>query len=157
MQNQLAPIQQQPSVIAGPPSWLPSVQRWLEKWAQDIPTTGGQKLTAEEQATVSTWIPKLETSLTSDIKAFAVGMDRLIQFAQTFGLPAADLKSSVEFYKAALSDLPPDLMMEAIDMTIKTHKYHVLPKPAEIRKHVEDKLTRRRRLLHLAQRAAMRK
>ena len=80
-------------------------------------------------------------------QAFAVTMDRLIGFAQAFGLPASDLKAALGFYREALGDLPADLLAQAVDATISTHRYHVLPKPGEIRQHVTEELEHREDML----------
>jgi hypothetical protein len=80
----------------------------------------------------------------STAKQFAVSMERLLKFCQTFGLPASDLKASVEFYRASLSDLPPDLLDLAIDRTIRAHKYRTLPLPADIRAQVNAEMIKRR-------------
>ncbi len=71
-------------------------------------------------------------------------MEKLLDWAETFGLPMKDEATATAFYQASLADLPEDLLMEAIKLTIVNHQYHTLPKPADIRKHVSEDYARRK-------------
>lgn len=137
------------------PSCLPSIKKWLEAWAGTI-SNGGNPVNQLARTQIQAAIPILEAQLSPcDPKSFAVAMDKLLAFSQAFGLPAKDLETATDFYLESLSELPPDLLMKAVQKTIAEHKYHVLPKPAEIKSRVEEDLTKRRRHLWLAKRALM--
>lgn len=58
-----------------------------------------------------------------------------------FGLPSNWSQISPT-YVAALEDLPPDLLQSALIHVVKTYEYK-FPKPASIRKPVEEELARR--------------
>ncbi len=78
-----------------------------------------------------------------------------MNWIQMMGLPMteAQLNGTLEIYKDALADLPEDLLMDSVILTIKNHKYHVLPKPGEIRAYVTGKLAQRKLLLIQAKNA----
>lgn len=139
-----------PSSTASPTN-LAQARKWLAAEA-----TASVNTLMSAPAPVLAAIPSLITELEAqsqpaDPKIYAVLMEPLILFAQTFGLPVSDLKSAASFYRETLKDLPPDLLTQAIDMTTRTHRFHVLPKPAEIRSHVEGELRTRRNQYRAAQ------
>lgn len=137
-------------------SWVQSTASWLERWGTTISTIGGDPITPDQKQKIQQVIPYLEDRLTpSDPKSFAVAMDKLLSFAQAFGLPAKDLEGATDFYLETLTELPPDLLMKAVNKTIAEHKYHVLPKPSEIKDRVDSEMGKRRRQLWLAKRALM--
>ena len=77
------------------------------------------------------------------MRSFAVVIEKLISFAATFGVQIANPKAAVEFYREALGDLPEDLLATAVRATMSSWVYQSLPKPAEIRRHVSEELSRR--------------
>lgn len=98
-------------------------------------------------------IPALEAMLQpASRKDQAVVMDKLLAFAGALG-KLSDAKAAVTVWVEALADLPPDLLMEAVTKTIRSHKFNTLPAPGEIRAHVAEKLARRKRALHIARTA----
>ena len=60
----------------------------------------------------------------------------------------AELKARIVAYSAALADVPSDLMMKAARLAIRRCEH--FPKPAELRKMIEDDLVDRRRKLNRA-------
>jgi hypothetical protein len=82
-------------------------------------------------------------------------MKKLLTWLTQFGilaLPAGDdakeemLSNIASSYQDALGDLPSDLLISAIDQTIKTHKFRNLPLPGDIRELVSAELSERRAL-----------
>lgn len=74
-------------------------------------------------------------------KAFAVLMDRLLEFADTFGVKHPGKAKAVRFYSEALEDLPADLLAKAVDSVVRNYVYgHRLPPPGDLRKAVSDEL-----------------
>lgn len=77
-------------------------------------------------------------------EAFAVLIDRLFQFAETFSIKDAGIRDAMKFYVEALDDIPPDLLERAIDGVVRNYKYgHRLPPPADLRAVVEEELSAR--------------
>lgn len=60
----------------------------------------------------------------------------------------AELKARITAYSAALEDVPSDLVVKAARLAIRRCEH--FPKPAELRKLIEDDLIDRRRKLHRA-------
>lgn len=86
-------------------------------------------------------------------EAFAVAIDNLVQWVEVFGvvvLPTDQQKRRVQLaqivarYRKDLSDIPADLLQEAIATVTSTAEYRVLPLPGDIRKTVAAELERRR-------------
>lgn len=76
---------------------------------------------------------------------FAIAMDRLLEFAGTFGIPDDKAKSALGFYRDALGLLPADLMLLAVQrITTSWKRFQRLPLPAEITDMVTEELGRRR-------------
>lgn len=86
-------------------------------------------------------------------------MDALVQWVERFGVvPLSDASAQrktqiadiVRGYRAALSDLPSDVLLRAVLDTTRTHRYRNLPLPADIRTHADAELrARQTRLLRL--------
>ncbi|WP_376956337.1 hypothetical protein ABNQ39_00045 (plasmid) [Azospirillum sp. A26] len=95
----------------------------------------------------------------ADVQQFAVSMDELMQWVERYGVipldanPArrrAQIADTVRGYDAALSDLPADILLNAVRETIRTHRYRTLPMPGDIRAFAETELRERQtRLLRL--------
>lgn len=82
--------------------------------------------------------------LPADYKEFGVIMDRLFSFAETFSVKDAGIRDAMRFYRETLDDMPPDLLVKAVDQTVRTYKYgHRLPPPGDLRAVVEDDLSAR--------------
>lgn len=86
-------------------------------------------------------------------KHFAVCMHDLIEWIEVFGVvplpadPAARedrIAQIVARYQADLSDLPADLLRDAIRHVTGSAKYRVLPMPGDVRAVVADEMERRR-------------
>lgn len=78
-------------------------------------------------------------------KAFGVAMDRLMEFARAFGIPADNVAAAVGFYRQALHALPADLVLAAVDRIIAQWKWgNRMPLPADLQAKVFDDLTARR-------------
>jgi hypothetical protein len=122
----------------------------LMNWTTEepVPSDRAEHLPAAVKASEHSLMPVSQ-------KAFAVAMDRLVAWAEQFGLVAmptrADareemIRSLVDSYRTALDDLPQDLLMTAIDQTIRNHKFRNLPLPGDIRERVSTELSDRKTL-----------
>ena len=77
----------------------------------------------------------------------AVEMETLRRWAKAFKVPTPDLEAATASYLTALKHLPPDLLHEAFETMMATHKYGMrLPLPAEIAATVREKFSRRVRI-----------
>lgn len=92
----------------------------------------------------------------ADTQSCMVALSRLLRWIETFGvitLPAdvsaraKAMDAVMDGYVSALSDLPGDLLVEAVAETIRTHKHRTLPLPGDIREKVAAEKTRRLTLL----------
>lgn len=115
----------------------------------------------ELQASLPAAIAEHEAALRpADSRAFAVALDRLFGYARAFGLPhdPDGRKAQVGIYREALGDLPPDLLREAMALTMRDWRWSAkMPLPGDIRRHAADALGERRaalRRLELARWAA---
>jgi hypothetical protein len=111
-------------------------------------------------AELAAYLPEaLEASRISLIpagpKGHGAAMKKLLTWLSQFGilaLPAGDeereemMANIASSYQDALGDLPSDLLISAIDQTIKTHKFRNLPLPGDIREKVEVELSERKAL-----------
>ena len=76
--------------------------------------------------------------------AFAVIIDRLFRFAETFAIKDAGIREAMRFYVEALDDVPLDLLERAVDNVVRNYKYgHRMPPPADLRAAVEQDMTSR--------------
>lgn len=91
----------------------------------------------------------------ADQKAFYCAMDKLLAWIEQFGVIALaseparrkeQMRAIIASYRAALSDLPSDLLLIAIDRTTAQHRFRNLPLPGDIRAAVEGELMERKRL-----------
>lgn len=91
-------------------------------------------------------------------------MDRLIGWIERYGvipLPErpderrAALRDIVAGYRDDLSDLPDDLLLAAVERTVRAHKYRTLPMPADIRQHADSAMRERTTLLNRLRTAEM--
>ena len=77
-------------------------------------------------------------------EAFAVIIDRLFRFAETFSVKDAGIREAMKFYAEALDDIPPDLLVKAVDSVVRNYKYgHRMPPPADLRAVVDEDLGKR--------------
>jgi hypothetical protein len=116
--------------------------------AEQVPSDLAEHLPAAVKASEHSLMPISQ-------KAFAVAMDKLIAWAEQFGLVAMPTREDargemianlVDSYRTALDDLPQDLLMTAIDQTIRNHKFRNLPLPGDIRERVSTELSDRKTL-----------
>lgn len=127
---------------------------WIEDMEANRSLTGSLTAPAEIAAALPGLAAELEAiARPADPMEYGVLMEKLLRFVSDFGLPIGNLKSVAATYRETLCDLPPDLLAQAIDRIIQTHKYHVLPKPAEIRAHVTAELIDRKNRLRAAREA----
>lgn len=122
----------------------------LMNWtaAEQVPSDLAEHLPAAVKASEHSLMPISQ-------KAFAVAMDKLIAWAEQFGLVAMPTREDargemianlVDSYRTALDDLPQDLLMTAIDQTIRNHKFRNLPLPGDIRDRISADLSDRKTL-----------
>ena len=89
----------------------------------------------------------------ASVQEFGVAIDRLFQFARTFGIAPDNVADMTSFYRQALDDVPADMVREAVDNIIRTWKWgKKMPMPADLRERVEKELTLRRIELQAEQR-----
>ena len=113
--------------------------------------------------TLESWIPTydLPRGITPDVlymaaadarqalepaggELFAVIIDRLFRFAETFAIKDAGIRDAMRFYVEALDDVPPDLLERAVDNVVRNYKYgHRMPPPADLRAVVEQDMAAR--------------
>jgi hypothetical protein len=88
-------------------------------------------------------------------KSHGAAMHKLLMWLSQFGilaLPAGEeareemMATIASSYQDALGDLPSDLLISAIDQTIRTHKFRNLPLPGDIRELVSVELSERKAL-----------
>lgn len=140
-------------------SLTPNLRAEAEETAHSLEVTArlGWKdfLTDGDRRRAREHLPALEAMLAPvTAKEFAVAMDPLLEFIEIFRLPQAEEVSATKIYRMALADLPADLLVLAIQRTIANHKYHVIPKPGDIRERVTEELEARKRAVRLAKMAA---
>jgi len=117
------------------PGDVTSTLRWLESWraGEDVERPRALIQTARSRIDLAPASPQ----------AFAVAMDRLLDFAEAFGLKVPKRQQAVEIYREALRVLPEDLLMTAVERTIADWKWSRLPPPADIRAQVTDEMGHR--------------
>ena len=77
-------------------------------------------------------------------EAFGVIMDRLFDFAETFGIKHHDQAAAMRFYSEALDDLPADLLDLAVNAMIRGYVYgNRLPPPGDLRNVASEELAAR--------------
>lgn len=81
----------------------------------------------------------------ASVQARAVIIDPLLAFARAHNVPT-DATALIQGYMDGLSDLPVDLLQQAVTATLATWRStFAMPTPAVIREHVAGELARRRR------------
>lgn len=79
-------------------------------------------------------------------REFAVCIERLFEYAQTFGLSGQNVASAVRFYHEAMDGVPPDMVAEAVSRCTRNWKWgNRMPLPADLREHLPDEYWERRR------------
>jgi hypothetical protein len=108
--------------------------------------------------------PALADALPAVVQAYREGLEphqpatferALLELSVVFPNNRAgtsELKARASAYSAALEDIPDDLVMKAVRLAIRQCEH--FPKPAELRKLIEDDMIERRRKLHRAMLAA---
>lgn len=105
-------------------------------------------------------IPLAERALApADDKAMAVALGKLLEWIEVFAvvpLPSdgrqreARMTRIATWYREGLCVVPGDLLLLAVDRTIASHEYSILPMIAKVRKHISaDWAARRTKLAHL--------
>lgn len=93
----------------------------------------------------------------ADARVFAVAMDELLAFGRSFNIGVPDPKGAVAAYRQALSDLPGDLILQAVRAAVASWAWgNRLPMPADLRALITDELWRRKRALTKAEAAGRR-
>ncbi len=120
-----------------PPSLPPSLSGW--EITEPVPDAVGRQ-------DVSAAMAAYDAALTpADLKARAVLIKRLFDFARAFNIPADPAVLS-PIYLDALADLPVDLLAEAVKDAVTTWRWHnAMPTPAELRAPISAELGRRKR------------
>lgn len=132
-----------PSDCAESAKKLPSVQKWLTDWQpehdQTIPPQIAKHLPELKTAITAALMPPTEAQFTQALEA-------IWTTPAMFGikLEPGQIAGATTIYRQVLSELPLDLLDEAIKRTISNWTYRNLPMPAEIRNHVTEELSRRR-------------
>ena len=129
--------------------------RSLEDWVltrqpeEPVPQAKAAKLTeAIYQAEGQLW--------PASDREIAVALDKLFEFAQTFGM--ATNEAAARFYRDALAVYPPDLVNMTVLAVINTHKWGMrLPLPSELVAAASDEFRHRRSLLTKLRMASMAK
>lgn len=78
------------------------------------------------------------------VQEFGVAIGRLVEFAETVGIELGDTRKLTELYRRTLSDIPSDLLMDAIGYLERNHRYSNKLKPADIRAAIAERLANRR-------------
>lgn len=131
---------------------LETMGRMLEQWH----TQTGWILNMPEniRPAARRAIPALEAMLQPATRQeMAVALDSLFAFAETLGKGPKNPSEASRMWAQALASLPADLLMTAVERTIKAHKFNTLPAPGEIIETVNPEMRQRRRWLHLARAA----
>ena len=140
-----------PSTTALPAS-LEATRGWLERAV----AAGMETIPPDVVAGLPAAVAEAEAALApASPQAFAVTIKRLTDYVEAFGLPAPAPSAAAAVYREALGDLPAELLAEAVTRTVRTHKFHVLPKPGEIRATVAEDLAKLHLRRHMARRAAI--
>jgi hypothetical protein len=113
---------------------LESSRRWLESWDRRTPPT------AQEASDLKVALRYSDRRLApTTAKEFAAVVDRIFQFAETWKIDVSNAQVATAFYRQALKDLPPDMLVTAIDRALAQHEgYTRLPLPAEIYRQAGD-------------------
>lgn len=142
MRNEVVPLhsktQQQQSQTDAPLCCAQSV--WLTEWR----SANDRQIPAHVRARLPELKLEAERALRpASAPEFLVALDRLWEFAETFGLPAEKTEAATKMYREALMDIPADVLVNAIRRTTETWSYRSLPLPADIRKNASEELSRR--------------
>ena len=132
---------------------------------QVIPIKSGADALAWGERSLTSWTvqnPKLPAGMTRAIlvqayqetmtclepataKGFLVALDKVFEFAESFGLVIEDKQSerTTKYYRSALGDLPQEVLEQAINRAIRSHRYgNRLLLPGEIRDHADGLMGR---------------
>lgn len=121
----------------GPPSLPSCLSHWRP--GEQLPATATRTALQTSRSVYQRWLDP------GGREVFAVQMDRLLEFAATFGIPDAKAREALGFYRDALAVLPADLMVLAVQRICSGWKRgNRLPLPAEITETVSEELGRRR-------------
>ncbi len=90
----------------------------------------------------------------------ANAIDELVAFGRVFDLLARgnpeDIETITSIYGKGLSDMPVDVLWDAIDAVKLNWKWPRMPLPADIRIHVIEEITRRRSIINILERVLVR-
>lgn len=130
-------LQPSPSASAGKLSLPSSLTNWRPGEQLPRGTSRAELVTARE-----TYRRALKPG---GVEAFAPAMDRLLEFAGTFGVPDDKARSALGFYRDALAALPADLMALAVQRTVSGWtRFARLPLPAELTATVAEEFAKRK-------------
>lgn len=131
-----------------PPSLPFGLTDWLERDSASWPTgiTIREAMAKALSAIIAQFRDGLEPHHPA---AFEQAMMELAVVFPNNRAGPAELKARITAYSAALEDVPSDLVLKAARRAIRSCEH--FPKPAELRKLVEEDLIARRRKLHRAQ------
>ena len=113
------------------------IEVWGSQWTDYV--------TTQAKALVKELIPAMEQSLQpASGETMGAMLEKLFNFSEHLGKAPANLNEATAIWATALHDIPDDLLVEAMEQTIKYHKFNTIPTPGEIREHVERKLIQRK-------------
>lgn len=149
IRSQAPAIRQQPASLAEwqPPSLPFGLNEWLERDSNSWPT--GLTIRTAIADVLPGVIARFRDGLEPHHpEAFEQAMMELAVVFPNNRASDAELRARVVAYSAALEDVPSDLVLRAARLAIRRCEH--FPKPAELRKLVEDDLIDRRRKLNRA-------
>lgn len=130
-----------------PPSLPFGLKDWLERETSEWPS--GITIRKAVADALPAIVAKFQDGLEPHHpEAFERAMMELSVVFPNNRASEAELKARLVAYSAALEDVPSDLALKAARLAIRRCEY--FPKPAELRKLIEEDMIERRRKLHRA-------
>lgn len=125
-----------------------SALRSCGEWALTLVETPTETISEAQSKTIPGAMRAITAiTIPASREQMAVEMETLRRWAKAFKIPTPDLEIATLSYSAALRHLPPDLLHEAFETMMATHKYGMrLPLPSEIAATVREKFSRRVRI-----------
>jgi hypothetical protein len=139
-----------PSNLDHPRTWLsPADKKQIESLARSVSSLRGMdpEILKEmpSRQSMESAVKMLSASLTSSTSAeIAVEFSKLIQMFR-----CENLEEVAPLYVEALAEIPPDLLKLATVRLLKSHKYPILPKPADFFEAIRPEVKSRQRDLQI--------
>ncbi len=141
-----------PSLPIASETDVASLLHSLQSWTIEVPLPA-TVTAAQVQAATALMVSRLEPA---GAQQFAVALARLFDFMRAFGTRDFDSDVVTAHYRAALGDIPADLMGRAVERIMAMWQWPSLPKPADLRKAVQAEMDKRTAAKNRLQTAAMR-